>query len=311
MFWILAMTLAIDCLCGAHLEIDDKFAGQTIQCPDCRRDIQAPATEVAAARRRTSGFALASVILALVGAFTVVGTLLAAILGGLALRSIARHPDRLAGASYAIIGILLGIVLTAVSVFAYLKADIFGLDSLLREPEWAGKLDYNGPMDLGTEKFTFSRPSKLWGVYHASDSQGAAGPRRGSVILVNVRDDAHAIVFSAPLLEQDPDDAAAFRNVALADFGKSELVDLLTRQRNAPAPLTPQVRSIKQISSKGGREVQELLLDVRLGRHERTFLVRIFHHGDLYVVAAGARKNRFAGMEDELRRIVSSFKIEK
>src|SRR5207302_8262451 len=103
------MTLSLTCTCGARLEIDDKFAGQPINCPDCQRALQAPAAKEATGRR-TSGLALASILLALIGAFTVVGTLAAVVLGVLALLQIAGKPDRLAGKGYALAGILLGVL---------------------------------------------------------------------------------------------------------------------------------------------------------------------------------------------------------
>src|SRR5260370_4798880 len=110
------MTLAINCTCGAHLEVDDRFAGQTIQCPDCHKGLQAPS--LTSPLQRTSGLALASLILALVGAFTVVGTIVAVVLGGLALRQIARQPDKLSGRRFALAGMGAGALLTAVSLFA-------------------------------------------------------------------------------------------------------------------------------------------------------------------------------------------------
>src|SRR2546423_14593459 len=102
------MTLSLTCACGARLEIDDKFAGQPINCPDCQRALQAPAAQAAGGGRRTSGLALASILLALIGAFTIVGTLAAAVLGVVALLRIARkrHPPARRGHAFA--GILLG-----------------------------------------------------------------------------------------------------------------------------------------------------------------------------------------------------------
>src|SRR5437588_796814 len=125
------MTLAIDCTCGAHLEIDGKFAGQTIQCPDCQQPLQVPAS--AGESVRTSGFALGSFILALVGAFTVIGTVIAIILGVLGLRAIAKNPARLSGNGYALAGIVLGVLFTALGLFVYARVEVFGLDRLLRE----------------------------------------------------------------------------------------------------------------------------------------------------------------------------------
>src|SRR5262245_37908739 len=77
------MTLSIKCACGVPLEFDDSFAGKQINCPDCQRPLTIPQANQATAR--TCGFALASLLLALVGAFTLVGTVAAVVLGAVAL----------------------------------------------------------------------------------------------------------------------------------------------------------------------------------------------------------------------------------
>src|SRR5690242_4976461 len=111
------MALALTCPCGAAFEVEDTFAAQTIACPDCGAALKVP--PLRPPRLRTSGFALGSVVLALVGAFTGVGTAVAAVLGVMALVSIARHRDRLGGAGYAVLGIVLGTGLTVVTLFAF------------------------------------------------------------------------------------------------------------------------------------------------------------------------------------------------
>src|SRR5262249_15018942 len=111
-----AMTISLTCTCGARLEIDETFAGQTVHCPDCQRPLTTPRPERAGAL--TSGVALTSLVLALVGAFTLLGTLLAVVFGALALRDIARRPDQVTGKGYAVAGIALGVFLTALTGFA-------------------------------------------------------------------------------------------------------------------------------------------------------------------------------------------------
>src|SRR5205807_86574 len=162
------MTHSLTCTCGARLEIDDKFAGQPINCPDCQRALQAPAAKEATGRR-TSGLALASILLALIGAFTVVGTLAAVVLGVLALLQIAGKPDRLAGKGYALAGILLGVLLTAGTLFAVTSLELFGLTAMMSDAYWAGKLDFGGPMEIVRERegYAIKRPSDKWGVYKA------------------------------------------------------------------------------------------------------------------------------------------------
>src|SRR6266702_4949778 len=108
------MALSIQCTCGIPFEVEDTLAGQVVTCPECQATTEAPSlvhTPV-----RTNGLALASVILALVGAFTVIFPLLAVLLGALALNSIRRNRDESAGTGYAIFGIVAGLIFTGLSL---------------------------------------------------------------------------------------------------------------------------------------------------------------------------------------------------
>src|SRR5262245_61562674 len=98
------MALSLTCSCSAHFEVEDTLAGQVVVCPECQASLKAPTLD----RKplRTSGLALASVILALIGAFTILFTLLAVLLGVAALVSISRNRERLAGSGYAVFGIV-------------------------------------------------------------------------------------------------------------------------------------------------------------------------------------------------------------
>jgi len=301
------MILAIDCTCGAHLEIDGKFAGQVIQCPDCQQPLQVPVA--APGSLRTSGFALASFILALVGAFTVIGTICAIVLGILGLRAIAKDRARLAGNGYALAGIVLGVLLTALSLFAYARVELFGLDRLLREPQWAGKLEFDDRAEVTTQAgFSVPRPSKNWGRF--LDQSDSLFVEPDSVLLVDVRDDAHAIGFSFPKAIDAAERLETDREQALHKFLDLRPVRLLARSHGKVHAGAPQVVSTTKLPGNAGRESQEVVFDVHLGKHERTFVMRIFPVEDrLVVVAAGARKNRFAGMETDLRHIVTKFRV--
>src|SRR4051794_38674179 len=99
------MALSITCSCGAKLEIDDKFAGKIVNCPDCHKELTtSPAPPKV---QRTSALAIASLMTALVGALTVLASLAAIVCGFLSLRQQAKHPE-LAGRNLARAGIALG-----------------------------------------------------------------------------------------------------------------------------------------------------------------------------------------------------------
>src|SRR5260221_14179514 len=100
------MPISVICRCGGRREIDEKFLGKELPCPDCQRPLptKAPATPPPLDLpdyRRTSGLAVLSLTLALVGAFTIIGTLAAIVIGVFAIREIANKSNKLEGLGYA------------------------------------------------------------------------------------------------------------------------------------------------------------------------------------------------------------------
>jgi hypothetical protein len=298
------MAIRFNCTCGVLLEVDDGRSGQSLECPDCKRCVRVPSVE--RTPQRTSGLAIASLTLALVGAFTIVGTLLAVVLGVLALVSIARQRDRLAGESFAISGILLGVVLTGMSLFAYSSFELFGVSSILREVEWAGKLDYSEPMERPiAAQYSVIRPSKEWGEYrhnaHFNDIN--------EFILVNVRKDA--FVTCLWFFLDRPAKLEAVRAEALACLQRSELFRLLTRHG---FPTELKVLAKKLLPTRDGLELFELQLSTKLGRRSRKLLVQLAKEHDddrVYVIVGGTREEQFDDVEPELRQILDSFKIRR
>src|ERR1700680_726121 len=106
----LIMPLSLTCDCGARFEVEDTLAGQTVACPECQAPLKAPGGQLPPLR--TSTLALASVVCALVGAFTLVGTVAAVVLGVVAVVGILRQRDRLAGLGFAVFGIVAGVLFT-------------------------------------------------------------------------------------------------------------------------------------------------------------------------------------------------------
>ncbi len=302
------MPLSLSCSCGARLEVDDKFAGQAISCPDCQRPLRWSSPEQPC--QRTSGLALASLLFAVIGAFTVIGTLVAVVLGLLALRSSARQPlvvSPNASRRLAWTGIILGSTLTMLTLLAHAGMEWLGLDRWLREPEWAGKLDYSGSMQvqvrLDKERYSLTRPSPRWGVFRAPADKGA----RRDLILVDVGADAQAICLSQELGR--PEEMDFCQNLAVSKVRDSQLVRLLNRNQVGSA--AGQVVSSKTIAAPNGQERAEVLLNLPLGGRERLFLLYVIKAKDnLYVVAGGTRQNRFPRLEAEIRKILESFQLE-
>ncbi len=157
------MSLALSCACGARFEVEETFAGQEISCPDCHQAIAVPSRRRQALR--TSGLAVASVVLSLVGAFTLVLTLLAALLGGLALLSIRRNRDRVTGAGYAVFGLVAGLVFSGLFLGAILMPELFG-EGALQDGLMGMQTDRSGSLEIvrPSDGFAITRPSARWGV---------------------------------------------------------------------------------------------------------------------------------------------------
>jgi hypothetical protein len=296
------MAISVTCSCGARLELDDKFAGKAIPCPDCQQPLN---TQVAADESRQgqlSGLAITSLILAMVGAFTIVGSLAAIVVGFLAMRQIAREPERFSGVRFARAGMIAGGVFTLVTLALLLSSDAFGVDSLLREFRHASDLEYKG--DQGglfkiqqpgrDNDFLIPRPSSAWGKLKAK------GEDTDLLTLVNLREDAHLVCLS--MVEQDEEAAL---DKAAERFRSSGLFRFLNRPE-AKAP-TPEAEPRKVPENKN-----ELILDVRVGNYDRTFLLRVVKGqkgGDIFLLAAGTRKGRFSRIVDDVRRAFDKFQV--
>jgi hypothetical protein len=308
------MTLSLKCTCGVRLDVPENFAGQQITCPDCQHPVAVPRNDPALIR--TSGLALTALTLALVGAFTVVGTVLAVVLGVAALIHIRRQPEAVTGQRYAIVAILLGFVLTAATVAAYTSADRLGWRNLFGRAQWAGKLDYDGPKTIkrATERYSIDRPNERWGVLkkslHTPGGQDNPDDRvNDDLLLVNVEEDAHIVVF-APVPNDDTLEeflkSAAQKKLRDDDpfklFGPNKTtagakLDVLSTRRPPPVgPLT----------------FMEMVVDKSMNGQERRYLVRVVQKENdnmIYLIIAGARRRNFERVEPQLRQALDSLKV--
>jgi hypothetical protein len=306
------MTLPLSCACGARLEIDEKFAGQEISCPDCQRSLSVP--PLPKPPSTTSGLALASFLLALIGAFTIVGTLAAMVCGFLALRAIERSPQPLGGKYLARAGLIMGGVFMLLTVAAFFTMERFGLDGLLRSLELAGSIEYGDVMTLHTNSptgggFAMERPSLAWGKLKSSNTAAPdGGDNLQDLTLFNVWEDAQIVCLGKWFDRKMPLETC--RQEGLAMFQNCRLVKMLARvPQQAPPPPVGDMRELRQLADS---DIQEFYLDLRLGGIDRTFLVRVLRDGSqIYVVAGGARKKRFGKLEEQLQAAVEKFKPEK
>lgn len=304
----------LTCACGTRFEVDESLAGQEVLCPECQQPIQAPAAE--RLPRVTSGWALASVLLALVGAFTVVGTVVAVFLGFFALVSISRHRDRVTGAGFAVFGICMGLVFTVLTVVALNASDIFGLESWMRERTLGQKLDTSGPLEVvrGNKGFAITRPTEKWGQVPGNDSEDPTVTEFQSnldLLLMQMARHAYIDVRMRPFdLFRTLDQC---ETEILSDFE-------LSRQPRNPFEddadeFRPAVRarrlSQRRLEPKDGMEGREMEVEVRCAGKPWLFLIRLYRRGNggIYVVRAYGPKRRFADIRNELETALNSFRI--
>jgi hypothetical protein len=304
----------ITCACGTRFEVDDSLAGQEVLCPECQQPIQAPALQ--RLPRVTSGWALASVLLALIGAFTVVGTIIAILLGIIALVSISRHRDCVAGTGFAVLGIGMGLLFSVLTIVALNATDMFGLESWMRERTMAQKLDTSGPMEIvrGIKGFAISRPTEKWGQVPGNDSDDpAVGGLQNNLDLLLMHMALHAFIDVRML------PLAAFQTL---DQCESEILSELEIHRQARNPFEDddddfhpagRVRRLGQrrLDAKDGMEGREIEVEVRCAGKPWHFLIRLYRRGNgsIYVVRAYGPKRRFSDVRDELETALDSFRI--
>ena len=246
------MPLSLTCDCGARFEVEDALAGQTVSCPECQEPIKAPSAK--RPTLRTSGFALASFLLAVVGAFTVVGTIAAVVLGLIAVVAILRDRERVAGLGFAAFGIGLGLVFTTLTLWALTTGELFGLGSGMRRLQMADQLepvDPKAPLEIKEDGFSLTRPSFKW----------AKAKKDFSYLLID------------PLLSKDAvllivqPDLNAFADVQVEADGRiasfeQEVVNQLRQNSARPAPVKNQPINPPNVRGGDGDEEEPQLLRV-------------------------------------------------
>jgi hypothetical protein len=287
------MPVALSCSCGARFDVEDSFAGQELLCPQCQNPLPVPAHLRRAAR--TSGYAIASVILALVGAFTLIGTLVAVLCGLGALVSIRRRKDELAGRGLALFGIVAGTLLTGLTVFALSGVEVFGFMDDVRARLQADYVDRSGPLEISrpTDGFVITRPSYLWGLAGASLRQKSGG--------------------SSFFLLADPS-RGAFIDVQPARPGAQSwqayqdgVIDAYAHSRTGL-----RVRDRRRLPAAGNVEANEVQIEYTTHGGSFTHLVRFYRvgpRGAAFVVTGWAPLRRFPRVEADIRKGLDSFRI--
>jgi hypothetical protein len=244
-------------------------------------------------------------VLALVGAFTVVGTVVAVLLGLLAILRIHRERERLAGTGYAVFGIVWGLAFTALSLFAFSTGELFGVADQLRARAMAGNLEDPADLRLVQEKdgFRIDRPSHQWRV--AREALRKEMENDSALLLANPRQDAYLDVsvdrFSFLGLEAYADRLLdSFRDEAQGAKKGADALHRTTGFKLLDRRLLPPGRGIHRI---------ELRFEVKILNQPVIYLVRIIKEdpGRVFVVRSWAARRRFVHEEPELRALLDSF----
>ena len=295
------MAISLTCTCGARLEIDDKFAGQVIPCPDCQRPLNTTAGTPAPPDLPTSGLALTAMILALVGAWVPLVPLAGIAVGYQALRQIRRAPERIGGLNFARAAMIVGGVCALLQMPLFLSGEVFGIDAWLREWRYGAQLSY--VTDAGgyytsplaqDEQLGIKRPSPSWGRLQAR------GQSNDALTLLNVREDAQIVC-----LPINADDEQTARDRAADRLRQSDLFKVLSKTSEIK-PVSPDGGEAKPFpEGKDG----DLTLDLQFAGYERKFLLRVVKvNANLYLLAGGARQGRFNRLKEEFEHAFDSFK---
>jgi hypothetical protein len=315
------MALSLTCDCGARFEVEDTLAGQEVSCPECQQPLKAPALQ--ALPVRTSALAIASAVLALAGAFTVVGTLAAVVLGIVALVSIGRQRERLAGFGLAVFGVTAGAALTALTLLALTTGEVFGVGGWLREKAMADQIDTSGPLEVVAAKgFAVTRPSEKWGQATANvleDPLLAPLQKNRDLLLVqparNAFLDVRALGRNKRLgIDGGMEEAVReLQNVPENPFlGGAEDDEEMPRHRRPVNEVKKDPAGPHALPPLDGGEGKELAVDVQRAGQAWRCLVRVYSRksdGALFVVRGYSTARAFRRLEAELRRGLDSFRL--
>jgi hypothetical protein len=285
--------------------------------------VPAPAANRSGSGVKTSYWALASAALALLGAFTVLGSLAAVCLGLVALVGILRQRERLAGVGLALFGIVAGTLFTALTLVVLVKVDLSSLGSWVRQRSMAGQVDTSGPLEITTRDFTLVRPSGNWGRVkkNESDDQEVAPLQTGlDLLLVNINQHAFVDVARDPAaVDLDEVQNRQFLDLVRTKTPEDDGIDPEIEFGRPRRPETSRVSTLSRsdLPHRDGVQAREQLLEVRRGRQTWRFLVRTYQRSkdkghtpdSVFVVRAYAPAQKFKAHEAELRKILDSFRL--
>jgi len=295
------MPISLKCTCGAILQIDDRFRGQKIPCPDCQRPLAA-LPPIESPPRRWPSEPLIGLALGLGGLFTFVGPLAGIALGLVSVRRLDRSSfpgeRRLAYASIGVGGF--GLLFGLWTLFA---PDVLGIDGFLRVWRWAGKLNYSeetATVQVAAEwKVTFKIPGPRWGRAEVGTDRGDAS----QIVYVDPWVDGYLTALSADADAGEGDKHERNRRKAIERFLESELAKALRGSGFTGKQPTPEIRDVHTEEE----HTQEFLADFELGGIRRTFLFRVWDtNPKILIFVGGARRGTWTGVAEAVKESLRS-----
>jgi hypothetical protein len=310
------MSSVLTCDCGARFEVDALGPGLQICCPECLQSLQPAAPEIAPPR--TSWLALTSFSLALVGAFTVVGSLAAAALGVAALVHLRRNAGRLTGAAFALSALVLGLTMTTLTLPLISSQNVPPIGAWLRGRTLTGQVESPGAPVVSSRDETclLTLPSADWLRVKAGatiDPSVEDLQQKRDTLLVNVRLRAYADVTVDP---SDAPSASDYHFCLAKDLQPTRPPLVGGGDDDSRPPPAPRFRDARPVHLEGF-DAYEWLLDLDRGGRTWRFLARAYRRKPgkevrsvpFYVVRVYAPRGTFAAHEEELRSLLDSVRF--
>lgn len=312
------MPISLICACGARIELEDALAGQEVACPECQQPLKAPAGTGQSQPIRTSGFALASLVLAITGAFTVVGTLAAIALGLVAIGTILYRREHVAGLGYAVAGIAIGLVFTALTILALFAGEPLSFTNYWHEREMAPYVDTTGPSEVVKNGWAITRPSEQWGVaanIMVADEFAKLFLVKSTpdLLLVQIKHHAYIDVLATPdggkrlqnyMDEYLSDYQSLDDNPWVDQQGKDEGLMRVSngKFRRRPSP----------VAAPPGCTALDAEMDVTVAGQPWVMKVRMFHSAntkEFYILRAYTPRRNFSENKNDFEKALDSFRI--
>lgn len=305
------MSIALTCDCGARYEVEDLFAGQEVSCPECQHRTRAPL--VKDPPRRTSLLALYSLVVAVVGAFTLVGSAAAALIALIAMVRINTASVRLVGTGYAVAALVVSVVGAAATIGILYHPKASSLVGWQSRSVVAAQIDTSGPPEVGSKNNSciLTRPPG-WGT-RLQD--------RGRDLSIDYLQINRDIILASP----QGDAYIDIKRDTFADIPLENYREQVSQELKVPPPLLDEADDNPGNPNAPGRfflraqlelpnapdryEGMEWVVDLRRGGRVWRWLLRAYRKiGDddkarpVYVIRAYAPLRRFQKMETEMRK---------